>query len=143
MSAYLGFAEPKTRRQDAFCQVDRKGASVETVVPHRFQGWRQVALGEAAAVFVDDQRVVQIVRFGKVEQDLAIVVRDVLRVAEADAQRADWRLVFIAALGGRAGRPPAAADTDRALATMEDGIRQGRVQAYLVLGRDGRPLELG
>jgi hypothetical protein len=63
--------------------------------------------------------------------------------AEADAMRPEWTLVFIAALSGRATEAPSPADVERALQRMEDGIKQGAVGGWLVLDRDGQPVQLG
>jgi hypothetical protein len=61
---------------------------------------------------------------------------------EANAMRADWRFVFIAALSGRGAEAPSNQDVERALKRMEDGIKQGSVGGWLVLDRDGQPVQL-
>jgi hypothetical protein len=63
--------------------------------------------------------------------------------AEADAMHPDWTFVFIAALSGRATEAPSPKDVERALQRMEDGIKQGAVGGWLVLDRDGQPVEFG
>lgn len=63
--------------------------------------------------------------------------------AEADAQRADWLMVFVGALPGRGTEPPSGKDVERALQRIEDRIKQGLVGGLLVLDRDGRSVELG
>jgi hypothetical protein len=63
-------------------------------------------------------------------------------VAEADAMHPGWTFVFIAALGGRGAQAPSSADVERALQRMEDGIKQGTVGGWLVLDRDGQPVQL-
>lgn len=62
---------------------------------------------------------------------------------EANAMRPDWKLVFIAALGGRGAQPPSSADVGRALQRMEDGIKQGAVGGWLVLDRQGQAVRIG
>lgn len=62
---------------------------------------------------------------------------------EASTMHAGWRLVFIAALGGRNKQPPSVTDVDRALANMEDAIKQGRISNLLVLDRAGAMLNIG
>ena len=62
---------------------------------------------------------------------------------EASAMRPDWRLVFIAALSGRGAQAPAQADVERALANMEDAIKQGRIGSLMVLDRTGEMLRMG
>jgi hypothetical protein len=63
-------------------------------------------------------------------------------VSEADAMRADWKLVFVAALIGQGARAPSDADVERALKRIEDGIKQGNVGALLVLEREGQAVQL-
>jgi hypothetical protein len=63
--------------------------------------------------------------------------------AEANARRADWRMVFVAALAGRGKSAPTGQDIERALQRVEDGIKQGLVGGLLVLDREGHPLQLG
>jgi hypothetical protein len=63
--------------------------------------------------------------------------------AEANAQRADWRMVFVGALSGRGKQPPTGKDIERALQRIEDGVKQGLVDGLLVLDRQGRSVQLG
>ena len=51
-----------------------------------------------------------------------------------------WAVVFSAALSGRDGRPPSAADTDAALQHMVEAIKAGRLDGFLPFGREGLPL---
>ena len=51
-----------------------------------------------------------------------------------------WGMVFIAALSGQAGRPPAAQAVDAALRRMVENIQAGRLAGYLVLDERGEPL---
>jgi hypothetical protein len=62
---------------------------------------------------------------------------------EATAMRSGWKAVFVAALSGRAGQAPRPSDIDVALDRMEDAIKLGRVQGFLVLDKNGEPLRLG
>ena len=48
---------------------------VDTIVPHRGQSRRQVALGQAASVLVSHQCVVQVGRLGQAEQVLEQALR--------------------------------------------------------------------
>lgn len=61
---------------------------------------------------------------------------------EATAMRSGWKVVFVAALSGRHGKPPPPADIDRAIHKMEDAIKQGRVQGFLVIDTNGDLLRL-
>ena len=70
MSAYLGFRQPKARRQSAVDDVASKLASVDAAGAHRGEGRRQVALGEPPAVLMHDQRVVEVTRLGQAEKRL-------------------------------------------------------------------------
>ncbi len=51
-----------------------------------------------------------------------------------------WGLVFIAALGGQAGRPPADSVVEGALKRMVENIQAGQVGGYLVLDAQGLPV---
>lgn len=51
-----------------------------------------------------------------------------------------WGLVFIAALGGQGGQPPAAAVVEGALKRMVENIQGGQVGGYLVLDAQGQPV---
>jgi len=68
-----------------------------------------------------------------------------LRSFEALAEEAaragpPWAVVFSAALSGRSGQPPSAADTDAALQHMVEAIKAGRLDGFLPFGRDGLPV---
>lgn len=52
-----------------------------------------------------------------------------------------WMLVFVAALSGRNGAPPVAADVDQALARMTDAIRSGSMSAFIPFDRDGNTVQ--
>lgn len=54
-----------------------------------------------------------------------------------------WQAVFVAALGGRSGRDPAADAVDGALQAMVENVRGGRFTGYLALGPGGEPLHFG
>ena len=53
-----------------------------------------------------------------------------------------WAIVFAAALSGRAGAPPSADDTDRALHKMLDAVKAGRLDGMLPFNRAGEPVQL-
>lgn len=54
---------------------------------------------------------------------------------------ADWRMVFVAAMGGVAGRPPSSADADAPLQAMVEAIKQGRHHAYIPFDRQGTAVQ--
>ena len=62
--------------------------------------------------------------------------------AEAAQAGPPWAIVFTAALSGRGGRPPSAADTDAALRHMVEAIKAGRLQGLLPFNRAGEPVHL-
>jgi hypothetical protein len=62
--------------------------------------------------------------------------------AEAARAGPPWRIVFTAALSGRAGQPPAGADIDAALQHMVDAIKAGRLEGMLPFNRAGEPVRL-
>ena len=86
MGAYLGLATaeilggswPVSRSRGQRRPIDARFA-------HRRQRRRQVALGQAPAVVVGDQRMVEVARFGQAEQGLEQAVD---RVEGADRRRA-------------------------------------------------------
>jgi hypothetical protein len=61
-------------------------------------------------------------------------------VAESRYASPPWRVVFIAALSGRDGRPPSTALVDSALQAMVSNVRAGRFGGYLALDTQGEPL---
>jgi hypothetical protein len=62
---------------------------------------------------------------------------------EAAQTGAEWGMVFAAALGGSAGRPPSSAEAAPVLDTMVESIRQGRIAAYIPFDTQGRAVRLG
>lgn len=54
---------------------------------------------------------------------------------------ADWRMVFVAAMGGAAGQAPTSADADAPLQAMVEAIKQGRHQAYIPFDRQGTAVQ--
>lgn len=62
--------------------------------------------------------------------------------SEAGQFGQDWALVFVAALGGRAGRAPDAAQVESALQSMVDAVKLGRVSGYIPFDRSGNPVTL-
>lgn len=69
--------------------------------------------------------------------DFAALVRESLQFGQP------WVLVFVAALSGRDGAPPAPEDTDRALARMTEAVRTGMLSAFISFDRDGQPVRFG
>jgi hypothetical protein len=63
--------------------------------------------------------------------------------AEAAQAGPPWAIVFTAALSGRDGRLPPAAQVDAALDTMVDAIKAGRLDGLLPFNRAGEPVRLG
>lgn len=53
-----------------------------------------------------------------------------------------WAILFVAALSGRDGRPPADGEVDRALERMVDAIRGGRLDGLMPVDRNGRAVRL-
>ena len=62
--------------------------------------------------------------------------------AEAAQSGPPWAIVFTAALSGRDGQPPSAADIDAALQHMVDSIKAGRLEGMLPFNRHGEPVHL-
>lgn len=52
-----------------------------------------------------------------------------------------WAVVFVAALSGRGGAMPAAAEVESALGRMVEDVRIGAFGRYLPFDRAGRPLD--
>ncbi|MBK7262239.1 MAG: ribonucleotide reductase subunit alpha [Rubrivivax sp.] len=63
-------------------------------------------------------------------------------VVEAAAAGPPWAIVFSAALSGRGGMPPTAADIDAAMQHMVDSIKAGRLDGMLPFDRQGLPVQL-
>ena len=61
--------------------------------------------------------------------------------AEAARAGPPWAIVFTAALSGRGGKPPSAADTDAALQNMVEAIKAGRLDGMLPFNRAGEPVQ--
>ena len=62
--------------------------------------------------------------------------------AEAARAGPPWAIVFSAALPGRHGKPPTAADIDAALRHMVESIKAGRIDGLLPFNRAGEPVHL-
>jgi hypothetical protein len=62
--------------------------------------------------------------------------------AEAAQAGPPWAIVFSAALSGRNGRPPVAADIDGALQHMVESVKAGRLEGMLPFNRAGEPVHL-
>lgn len=76
-----------------------------------------------------------------VDKDAGAVADFAMLVEESAATGQPWDMMFAAALSGRDGVPPAAADVDRALRNMIGAIHRGAVEGYLVFGRRGELLQ--
>lgn len=62
--------------------------------------------------------------------------------AEAAQAGPPWAIVFAAALSGRGGQPPSAADSEAALQRMVEAIQAGRIEGLLPFNRAGEPVQL-
>lgn len=51
-----------------------------------------------------------------------------------------WDMVFVAALSGREGRPPAGNDVERALKMMIDAMHRGAVERFAAFDPEGQPV---
>ena len=61
---------------------------------------------------------------------------------EAGLFAPDWAIVFVAALSGRGGQPPADTDIGRALDRMVEAIKAGRLDGLMPVDRRGRAVRL-
>ncbi len=61
-------------------------------------------------------------------------------VAESRQASPGWQVVFIAGLGGHAGKPPTAQQVDGALNAMVANVKIGSFSAYLALDPAGDPI---
>lgn len=61
-------------------------------------------------------------------------------VAESRQASPPWQVVFIAGLGGRAGKPPTPQQVDSALNAMVANVKSGSFSAYLALDPAGDPI---
>lgn len=61
-------------------------------------------------------------------------------VAESRRAGPPWQVVFVAALGGQGGRPPAEAQVERALEAMVEGVRSGSIGRFAAYDVHGAPL---
>lgn len=65
-------------------------------------------------------------------------LRDFSELVEESIQTGqDWKIVFVAGLGGRGGVMPSSEDAHEPLAKMIASIQDGMVSGYLAFGRDG------
>ena len=64
-------------------------------------------------------------------------------VAESRQASPPWHVVVIAALSGQDGQPDSDERVDAALGAMVEGVRTGRLDAYLALDADGEPVTFG
>lgn len=51
-----------------------------------------------------------------------------------------WDMVFVAALPGRDGQPPAENDVERALKMMIDAVHRGAIDRFAAFDPDGQPV---
>ncbi|KFI08338.1 hypothetical protein [Massilia sp. BSC265] len=51
-----------------------------------------------------------------------------------------WDMVFVAALPGRDGQPPAGQDVERALKMMIDAVHRGAIDRFVAFDPDGQPV---
>jgi hypothetical protein len=61
--------------------------------------------------------------------------------SEAERAGPPWSIVFAAALSGRDGLAPSAAEIDRSLQKMVDSIKSGQLQSTLPFDREGYPVQ--
>jgi hypothetical protein len=61
-------------------------------------------------------------------------------VAEAREAGPPWQVLFAAGLSGSDGQPPPAEQVDRALRTMVERVRDGRIEGLLALDPNGDPV---
>ena len=62
-------------------------------------------------------------------------------VAESRTAGPEWAIVFVAGLGGRAGRAPNSKDAEVPLQRMVDAIKAGSLGSYIPFDRMGRPVQ--
>lgn len=63
--------------------------------------------------------------------------------AESTQAGPPWAIMFAAALSGRDGRAPTAADAEAPLQRMVESIKNGRIDGMLPFDRNGVPVRLG
>lgn len=64
-------------------------------------------------------------------------------VAESRKASPPWQVVFIAALSGQDGLPAPDGQVDAALGAMVEGVRTGRLDAYMALDAQGEQIVFG
>jgi hypothetical protein len=64
-------------------------------------------------------------------------------VRESATLRADWALVFAAALAGRAGRPPSDSQIDAALERIVQAVKAGDLSGLVPFDLSGQAVQLG
>ncbi|MDO8891528.1 MAG: ribonucleotide reductase subunit alpha [Sulfurimicrobium sp.] len=62
-------------------------------------------------------------------------------VAESQQMGQDWKIVFVACLGGRAGVMPTSEEAQEPLKKMVDSIQNGAISNYLAYDRDGNQVQ--
>ena len=63
-------------------------------------------------------------------------------VEESRQFGADWAVVFVASLPGRAGRPPTSKEADQPLQRMIESIKAGSIGSFIPFDRRGEPVQL-
>lgn len=63
--------------------------------------------------------------------------------AEARQFGRDWAIVFVAALGGHRGRPPAEKEAETALNRMVEAVKAGAIAGFIPFDPEGRAVRLG
>ena len=62
---------------------------------------------------------------------------------EARASGPTWAVVFVAALAGKRGRPPAGEEAEAPLQRMVEAIKAGSHGSFIPFGPDGQPVVFG
>jgi len=61
-------------------------------------------------------------------------------VEESRVAGPEWAIVFVAGLGGHAGRAPTSKDAEAPLQRMVEAIKAGSHRSYIPFDRNGRPV---
>jgi hypothetical protein len=63
-------------------------------------------------------------------------------VEESRRPRADWAIVFVAALAGRGGLAPTSDEVEASLQRMVEAIKAGAIGSFIPFNRNGEPVLL-
>lgn len=77
-----------------------------------------------------------------VDKDAAEIASFAALADEASQAGPPWAIVFAAALSGRNGIAPTAADAEAALQRMVESVKAGRLRGMLPFDRHGEPVHL-